>query len=174
MQTADALERTAYELCVDSAEDGIDYLEVRWAPLLHLRAGLQPAEVIEAVLRGLAAGPIRAVAIVCAMRPHPVADNVALARLAVARRAGGGDGAEVLDAVEDLAPPEGRRAGETDGAGGDVVFLDMAPVEASSTLARELIAAGEPTGGLLAPAVREYIDRHGLYRARPPGAEAQR
>ncbi|HXB15175.1 MAG TPA: nicotinate (nicotinamide) nucleotide adenylyltransferase [Solirubrobacteraceae bacterium] len=100
---------------------------------------------------------------------------LALARLAVARRAGGADGgAGVLEAVEDLAPPGSRRAGETDGAGADVVFLEMAPVEASSTLARERIAAGEPTDGLLAPAVREYIDRHGFYRARQPGAEAQR
>lgn len=82
MQTAGALERIAYELCVDSQLDGIDYLEVRWAPLLHLRDGLAPADVIEAVLRGLAAGPIRAVAIVCAMRHHTPADNVELARLA--------------------------------------------------------------------------------------------
>lgn len=82
MQTEAALERVARELCTDSAEDGIDYLEVRWAPLLHRRSGLAPARVIEAVLRGLASGPIRAVAIVCAMRSHPVEENVALARLA--------------------------------------------------------------------------------------------
>ncbi len=82
MQTAAALERTARELGEDSAADNIDYLEVRWAPLLHLRGGLSPAEVIQAVLRGLAAAPLRAVAIVCAMRGHEVADNVDLARLA--------------------------------------------------------------------------------------------
>src|ERR1700730_4929134 len=80
MQTADALERTAYELGVDSAAEGVDYLEVRWAPLLHLGRGLSTGEVIEAVLRGLAAAPLRAVAIACAMRHHPVEDNVALAR----------------------------------------------------------------------------------------------
>jgi adenosine deaminase len=37
-------------------------------------------EVIAAVLAGLAAAPLRAVAIVCAMRQHAVEDNVALAR----------------------------------------------------------------------------------------------
>ena len=79
MQTASALERIAYELCVDSADDNIDYLEVRWAPRLHLRNGLTVGEVIEAVLAGLAAGPLRAVAIVCAMRQHSTEDNVALA-----------------------------------------------------------------------------------------------
>jgi len=80
LQTAEALERAAYELCLDSAAEGVDYLEVRWAPRLHLQRGLRTAEVIGAVLRGLAAAPMRAVAIVCAMRHHRVEDNVALAR----------------------------------------------------------------------------------------------
>jgi len=80
MQTADALERIAHELCVDSAAENIDYLEVRWAPRLHLREGLTVAEVIRAVLAGLQGASLRAVAIVCAMRQHSVEDNVALAR----------------------------------------------------------------------------------------------
>jgi adenosine deaminase len=82
MQSAAALERIAYELCVDSAEENIDYLEVRWAPRLHLREELTVGAVIEAVLRGLEAGPITAVAIVCAMRHHAPEDNVELARVA--------------------------------------------------------------------------------------------
>jgi len=82
MQTADALERIAYELCVDSSAENIDYLEVRWAPRLHLRGGLTIEGVIEAVLRGLSAGPIQAVAIVCAMRQHSPEDNVELAQVA--------------------------------------------------------------------------------------------
>jgi len=80
LQTAAALERTTLELCIDSAAENIDYLEVRWAPRLHLRSGLTVPEVIGAVLAGLAAAPIRAVAIVCAMRQHSVEENVALAR----------------------------------------------------------------------------------------------
>ena len=82
LQTARALERAALELGIDSAEDNIDYLEVRWAPRLHLRNGLTVPDVIEAVLAGLAAAPIRAVAIVCAMRHHALDDNVELAKLA--------------------------------------------------------------------------------------------
>jgi adenosine deaminase len=89
LQTAAALERAAFELCLDSAADNIDYLEVRWAPRLHLRNGLTLAEVIEAVLGGLAAAPLKAVAIVCAMRHHTVEDNVALAKEA-GRLAGNG------------------------------------------------------------------------------------
>ena len=80
MQTAGALERTALELCIDSAAENIDYLEVRWAPRLHLTKGLTVPDVISAVLAGLAAAPLRAVAIVCAMRQDSVEENVALAR----------------------------------------------------------------------------------------------
>ena len=80
MQTQAALERIAYELCVDSAAENIDYLEVRWAPLLHLRNGLTATGVIGAVLAGLAAAPMQAVAIVCAMRQDTPEENVALAR----------------------------------------------------------------------------------------------
>ncbi len=80
LQTAAAVERTAQELGIDSAADNIDYLEVRWAPRLHLVNGLTVTEVIGAVLAGLAAAPLRAVAIVCAMRQHSVEDNIALAR----------------------------------------------------------------------------------------------
>jgi adenosine deaminase len=80
LQTGAALERAAFELGVDSAAENIDYLEVRWAPRLHLHAGLTVPEVIAAVLAGLEAAPLRAVAIVCAMRQHSPAENVALAK----------------------------------------------------------------------------------------------
>ena len=82
MQTEEALERIALELCIDSAAENIDYLEVRWAPSLHLRRGLTMEQVIRAVLSGLDSGPIEAVAIVCAMRQHATEDNVELARIA--------------------------------------------------------------------------------------------
>jgi adenosine deaminase len=80
MQTETALERVAYELCVDSAAENIDYLEVRWAPRLHMRRGLTTEQVIDAVLSGIRSGPIETVAIVCAMRQDTPEDNVALAR----------------------------------------------------------------------------------------------
>jgi len=82
MQTENALERIARELCEDSAEENVDYLEVRWAPRLHMRRGLSAEQVVQAVLTGLQAGPIRAVAIVCAMRQHAPDDNVELAKTA--------------------------------------------------------------------------------------------
>lgn len=82
MQTESALERVACELGEDAAADGITYLEVRWAPRLHLTRGLSVQRVIDAVLNGLRASPVCASAIVCAMRNHPVDENVALARAA--------------------------------------------------------------------------------------------
>ncbi len=108
LQTEAALERAAYEMCVDAAADGIDYLEVRWAPRLHLRRGLGVAAVIEAVLRGLDAAPIEAVAIACAMRQHPPHDNLEMARIA-GRYAG--QGLVGLDLAGDEAnyPPAPHR-----------------------------------------------------------------
>jgi adenosine deaminase len=51
---AEALERAAYELGVDCLDEGVRYLEVRFAPQLHVRPGLDIADVIAAVDRGLA------------------------------------------------------------------------------------------------------------------------
>jgi adenosine deaminase len=80
LQTEAGLERAALELGIDSAAENIDYLEVRWAPRLHLRRGLTVPQVIRAVLAGLEAAPLQAVAIVCAMRHHSVEENIELAR----------------------------------------------------------------------------------------------
>jgi len=82
MQTEAALERISLELCIDSAAENIDYLEVRWAPRLHMREGLSIERVIRAVLSGLDSGPIQAVAIACAMRQHAPEENIELARIA--------------------------------------------------------------------------------------------
>ncbi len=80
LQTEAALERAALELGIDSAAENIDYLEVRWAPRLHIQRGLTLPQVIRAVLAGLAAAPLQAVAIVCAMRQHTPEENIELAR----------------------------------------------------------------------------------------------
>ena len=89
LQTAEALERVTGELIDDLAEDGIRYAEIRWAPRLHLERGLSVPAVIEAVARGIAAraavlGPTTpfVTLIVTAMRSHPPAANVELARIA--------------------------------------------------------------------------------------------
>lgn len=53
MQTAEALERIAAELAEDNQAEGVRYLEVRFAPQLHVRPGLDAIQVVAAVDRGL-------------------------------------------------------------------------------------------------------------------------
>jgi len=53
MQTAANIERVAYELGQDAIEEGVRYLEVRFAPQLHCNAGLTAQEAVRAVVRGL-------------------------------------------------------------------------------------------------------------------------
>ncbi len=51
--TAEALERTAYELGADNLAEGVCYVEVRLAPQLHTGPDLDTAGVLAAVDRGL-------------------------------------------------------------------------------------------------------------------------
>jgi len=56
MQTPEALHRVAFEAVEDLAADNVVYAEVRFAPELHIAAGLSLDEVVEAVLAGFADG----------------------------------------------------------------------------------------------------------------------
>jgi adenosine deaminase len=60
MQTTDALVRVAAECAEDLADDGVVYAEVRFAPELHVEAGLELPAVVEAVLEGFRVGTARA------------------------------------------------------------------------------------------------------------------
>src|SRR5919107_4199822 len=75
MQTADALERIAYELAEDVAAEGVRYIEVRYAPVLNTREGLTLEQAVEAPLRGLTRAQrehdIVGRVIVCALRHLP-------------------------------------------------------------------------------------------------------
>jgi adenosine deaminase len=53
LQDLEALERAAYELGMDCIGEGVCYLEVRFAPQLHVRAGQTVADVLVAVDKGL-------------------------------------------------------------------------------------------------------------------------
>ena len=103
MQTAEALERVAYECAVDLAADGVVYAEIRFAPELHLDAGLQLDEVVEAVLAGFARGSAEAPApgirmglLLSAMR-H-AARSVDIADLAIRHRDAGVLGFDIAGA----------------------------------------------------------------------------
>ena len=89
MQTRDALVRVARECVEDLAADGVVYAEVRFAPELHLEAGLSLDDVVEAVQEGFRLGvresggerPIRVRTLLTAMRT--AARSLEIAELAV-------------------------------------------------------------------------------------------
>ncbi len=87
MQTEEALERIAYELVEDAAEDGVRYIEVRNAPILNVVQGLNLVQAIEAPLRGLRRAEkdfgIIGRFIVCALRHFTPEDSLEMAQLAV-------------------------------------------------------------------------------------------
>jgi nicotinate-nucleotide adenylyltransferase len=89
---------------------------------------------------------------------HRPGEVVALARLAIAERAGDGRG-EALAALDSLRAP-------------DPLFLEMPTVEVSSSLVRARVAAGESLDGFVPPAVAVHIAEHALY-ARPVEAHAR-
>ena len=53
LQTVEALERVAYELAWDNMNEGVRYIEVRFAPFLHTAKGLSLGEILQAVCDGL-------------------------------------------------------------------------------------------------------------------------
>jgi adenosine deaminase len=88
MQRAEAIERIAFELAADAHRDGVLYIEVRFAPVLNVRQGLQLHEVVEAAIKGLGRAErelgIVGRVIVTALRNLDSGVSLELARLAVA------------------------------------------------------------------------------------------
>lgn len=87
MQTAEALERIAYELIEDAAAENVRYMEVRFCPALNTEEGLSHEEVLEAVLAGLTRAQddfdVLSGVIVCALRNQAPGLSLRLAQLAV-------------------------------------------------------------------------------------------
>jgi adenosine deaminase len=90
MQERAALQRVAEEMLEDMASDGVVYVETRFSPLFHTRAGLKHHEVLEAVIKGLERGRescgVRWGIILCAMRSMDPMTSLEMAELAVAYR----------------------------------------------------------------------------------------
>jgi adenosine deaminase len=53
MQSKDSLRRVTFELLEDSAKENVKYIEIRFAPLLHVKKGLTLEGVIESVIAGI-------------------------------------------------------------------------------------------------------------------------
>ena len=90
MQSKHALRRMAYELVEDCARENVTYLEVRYAPILHVDEGLSLEEVNLAVLDGLKAGErdfgTLTALIICGLRDRRQSASLRQAELAVAHR----------------------------------------------------------------------------------------
>lgn len=117
LQSPEAIERVAYEMCEDAARDGIWYLEVRYCPTLSCREGLTLDEVIAAEWRGLERGSrdfgVMARIICCSLRQYDPELSVEIARHATTARDRGVVGF-------DLAGGEAGRPAERHAAAFDV------------------------------------------------------
>ena len=93
MQTEEALERVAYETLEDMKNDGVVYLETRFAPVFHRQKGLHNETIVKAVLRGLERGNkdfgVDYGLIICAMRSMDPKISQEIAELAVDFRSQG-------------------------------------------------------------------------------------
>lgn len=81
MQTEEALERVAYEMMEDMHNDGVVYVETRFAPVFHTEKGLHWEKIVAAVLRGLEKGKkdfgVQFGLIICAMRNMKLSQEMA-------------------------------------------------------------------------------------------------
>jgi adenosine deaminase len=87
MQTPEAMERIAYELAIDAADEGVRYMEIRYAPPLNTLQGMSLEAAVEAPLRGIQRAErdanIVPRLIVCSLRHYDPALSLQLAHLAV-------------------------------------------------------------------------------------------
>ena len=88
LQTTEGLYRAAYELAEDAHTENIQYMEVRFSPVLHTERRLAPTTILESVLAGLRDAErdfgIRSGVIVCGIRNMSPNVSLRLAELAVA------------------------------------------------------------------------------------------
>jgi adenosine deaminase len=82
LQTSKGLEKAAFHFLEEAAKDGIQYLEVRFAPMLSVHETLSCKQVIESVVAGCKRGKeafgVSSNVIVCAMRHHSEEQNMKL------------------------------------------------------------------------------------------------
>jgi adenosine deaminase len=114
LQSESALERAAYELCEDAAKENVIYMEIRFAPLLHLQDGLSQQQVVEAVLAGMRRAeneyPIKTGLILCGMKQEPVNRTIDTAHLAAEYLNKGVVGFDLAGPERDFPPSLHREA----------------------------------------------------------------
>jgi len=86
LRTEKGLETAAFRLIEEVAGENVKYIEVRFAPMLSAHENLSGTQVVQAVLKGLAAGRTKfgvwSNAILCAMRHHSEEQNLGMMKIA--------------------------------------------------------------------------------------------
>ena len=86
LQDEKGLEEGAYTFVEEIAKEKVEYIEVRFAPMLSVHENLSCRQVIEAVRKGMERGRedfgVRYGIIVCAMRSHTTEQNMEMLRCA--------------------------------------------------------------------------------------------
>lgn len=68
MQTKEGLEEATYLVLEDMKKEGNIYVEIRYAPQLHLQKGMSQEDAVKAVLQGVKRSSLHANVILCLMR----------------------------------------------------------------------------------------------------------
>ena len=114
LQTEYALERVAFEVAEDAAQENVRYLEVRYAPILHTMGRLRLDQVVQAVLDGLARAErtydIRTGLIICGIRNMTPETSLRIAELAIAFKNRGVCGFDLAGAEYDHPARHHREA----------------------------------------------------------------
>ncbi len=86
LQTEHGLKLATINLLKQAADENVQYIEIRFAPMLSVHPGLSAKKVIESVAEGLKEGEskysVRGGIIVCAMRHHEVEKNIEMLKVA--------------------------------------------------------------------------------------------
>ncbi len=114
LQTEESLYRAAYELGEDAAKENVQYLEVRYSPLLHTRQGLSFPVIVEAVAEGLRDAKrdygVMSGQIICGIRHITPESSLRLAELCVAFKDKGVVAFDLAGAEVDNPPKDHREA----------------------------------------------------------------
>lgn len=114
LQEKDGITRATYELCEDAAKENVWYMEIRFAPILHINKGLRLAEIVDAVLDGMERAEadfgIKTGLIICGMRHLNPDITLRIAQLAVAYKNRGVVGFDLAGAEKDFPAKEHRES----------------------------------------------------------------
>ncbi len=135
MQNGDNIRRITDELLSDVAEDGVKYIEIRFAPRLHMAKGLTFDEIVESVLSAIRTAPekygIYANLILCCMRHEDVKHSIEVVK---SGRKFLGKGVVAVDLAgnEHDYPPELHKAA--------LILQRTTGITLLSTLAKQVLA----------------------------------